>query len=100
MVMSMVMNPQTLTLQKESADRGGHCRYRWRDHGRSTPLWTPAAAGAWQITALIDPDRRLVEENRADDVASLDALCFIRRSDNYIWLSYLVSRDLGGAVFR
>jgi photosystem II stability/assembly factor-like uncharacterized protein len=34
--------------------------------------WTPAAAGAWQLTALIDPDRRLVEENRADNVASLD----------------------------
>ena len=34
--------------------------------------WTPIATGAQHLTALIDPDRQLVEENRADNAASLD----------------------------
>ncbi len=34
--------------------------------------WTPPTAGAWELTALVDPDQRQVEENRADNVVSLD----------------------------
>ncbi len=34
--------------------------------------WTPPTAGAWELTAQVDPDQRQVEENRADNVVSLD----------------------------
>lgn len=34
--------------------------------------WTPNKAGSWQLTASIDPNRQFVEENRADNVATLD----------------------------
>jgi hypothetical protein len=42
-------------------------------HRTIVPLsWNPTAAGPWQLTAVIDPDRHLVEEDRADNVAGLD----------------------------
>src|SRR5260370_20844737 len=34
--------------------------------------WTPPTAGAWELTAVVDPDQRQVEVNRADNVVSLD----------------------------
>ncbi len=43
----------------------------WRGRKVVVPLtWTPPIAGAWELTALVDPDQRQVEENRADNVVS------------------------------
>jgi hypothetical protein len=36
--------------------------------------WTPAAAGAVRLLAMLDPDRRFVEESRADNTVALDTV--------------------------
>jgi subtilase family serine protease len=41
-----------------------------RQKVRTSLLWTPKAAGTYSLVAIVDPDRRFVEENRADNVIS------------------------------